>query len=250
MWSHSRSDPPEGHKAAVLVAQHYRRGEVAQPKIAGHRADSPDSMTVAEQGVHGETAWPAGTVWTLWTAGRPDSPSPDAGRRPRCPGLPEDRRGGPVQTGARDCRRLGRPIADTPLAPPRQLLIHNVDCVTGPRGLFTQSRYIMLSRGAPALPMPPGRRSADSSPLRGRGQRNGEAAAAVSPSDLISWLRWQNCHARSECSTTSAGRPTASCCPHFPRQRASFMLDGIRESLSAAARIGTKKRPLRWASVL
>ena len=28
-WSHSRSDPPEGHKAAVLAAQQYRRGEVA-----------------------------------------------------------------------------------------------------------------------------------------------------------------------------------------------------------------------------
>lgn len=29
-WSHSRSDPPAGHKAAVLAAQQYRWGEVAR----------------------------------------------------------------------------------------------------------------------------------------------------------------------------------------------------------------------------
>ena len=63
------------------------------------------------------------------------------------------------------------PDGRTRLPPPRQtvwmphgrgrtqLLIHNVDCVTGPRGLFTQSRYIMLSRGAPAGPVPRGTRS-------------------------------------------------------------------------------------------
>lgn len=67
MWSHSRSDPPEGHKAAVLVAQHCWQSEVARRHIAGHRADSPYSLTLAKQGVHGETAWSAGTVWTLWT---------------------------------------------------------------------------------------------------------------------------------------------------------------------------------------
>ncbi len=154
---------------------------------------------------------------------RPDSPSLDAGRSLRCPGLPEDRRGGPVQTGARDCRRLGRPIADTPLAPPRQLLIHNVDCVTGPRGLFTQSRYIMLSRGVPALPVPPGRRSAESSLPSGVGGK-GMARLQQQSRLPISFQGRANSTAMLELSTrhrSDAGRWWIAF-PSFPLERASF----------------------------
>lgn len=71
--------------------------------------------------------------------------------------------GGAEGWSAPDGRTLLPPPRQTGMMPHgrgrTQLLIHNVDCVTGPRGLFTQSRYIMLSRGAPAGPVPRGTRS-------------------------------------------------------------------------------------------
>ena len=53
-WSHSRSDPPEGHKAAVLAAQQYRRGEVARRLLqpaAGNYCPQRNRAATGDNGV-------------------------------------------------------------------------------------------------------------------------------------------------------------------------------------------------------